>query len=69
MFKKPAFYGVANVEIKIYKTNCNTLIFKPSHTQQSRYIISVIFALFYRQEFPVEKSTPHIYSIICFFFG
>ena len=28
MFKKPAFYGVANVGIKIYKTNCNSLIFK-----------------------------------------
>lgn len=29
MFKKPAFYGVANVGIKIYKTNLKTLIFKP----------------------------------------
>ena len=27
MFKKPAFYGVANVEIIIYKTNHNSLIF------------------------------------------
>lgn len=28
MFKKPAFYGVANVEIIIYKTNHKSLIFK-----------------------------------------
>ncbi len=28
MFKKPAFYGVANVGIIIYKTNPKTLIFK-----------------------------------------
>ncbi len=28
MIKNPAFYGVANVWIKIYKTNCKSLIFK-----------------------------------------
>ncbi len=28
MFKKPAFYGVANVGIIIYKTNLKSLIFK-----------------------------------------
>jgi len=28
MFYKPAFYGVANVKIKFYKTNLKSLIFK-----------------------------------------
>lgn len=38
MFKKPAFYGVANVGIKINKTNHKTLIFKCIISQKPIYI-------------------------------
>jgi hypothetical protein len=38
MYKKPAFYGVANVEILINKTNHKTLIFKPIVTQSSQIL-------------------------------
>ncbi len=43
MFKKPAFYGVANVGIIIYKTNHNPLIFKALQVTQQCLWDSVIF--------------------------
>ena len=45
MFKKPAFYGVANVGIKINKTNHKTLIFKRIVSQKH---IRIFFQHFLR---------------------
>lgn len=47
MFKNPAFYGVANVEIIIYKTNHKTLIFKPVPHANSAFIFFAGFLRYF----------------------
>ena|GEM_PF-88151 len=69
MFKIPAFYGVANVKIIIYKTNHNTLIFNPlKHKRVPAYYlrhICVIFTAAQNRALFLKKLLLIYITILC----
>jgi hypothetical protein len=64
MYKTPAFYGVANVGIKIYKTNHKSLIFKCLIPQNRLvYFFCIFCVIFTANKFPLKR----FFSILTLF--